>query len=379
MRVRLVISLATVFVGPAGTGAAWAIGPSFDCSKANTPLAELICASPALSSLDLQFSQAYYALRHQAGATGQAALMKQAVGFQAQVKQACQLLDSGAAPAITPALTACITREYQGQRAAWLASVSGAAQQEANRPIAQHVALQGDLRTLGYLPSNTSIDGVYGYQTRSAIVAWQYAQNEPTTGFITDADASAIEQQAAAASNAGGGADQGILQQQQQNMFSDSNQAAQGQNIVIHSMKLVHSVINGMETEGVKFDDMSSNYLEATSQTDSVQATTLMPLLQADQQAGKPPYYVGKNREILFQGWMNDLWVAFQPTSGGVVLLDFNSTPGPMGLLVTITDVSDGSRNIGSGPYIAGYYLSGADDTKITNDIKASIGTALGQ
>ena len=48
------------------------IGPSFDCSKASSPLALMICASPALSKVDLSFVQAYRALWQQVGRTGKA-------------------------------------------------------------------------------------------------------------------------------------------------------------------------------------------------------------------------------------------------------------------------------------------------------------------
>lgn len=44
---------------------AWALGPSFDCAKAQTPGAQLICSSPDLSATDLAYAQAYYALRQQ--------------------------------------------------------------------------------------------------------------------------------------------------------------------------------------------------------------------------------------------------------------------------------------------------------------------------
>jgi len=47
-----------------------AVGPSFDCGKADIPLARMICASPELSKIDLQFNQPYYAIRQQLGAAG---------------------------------------------------------------------------------------------------------------------------------------------------------------------------------------------------------------------------------------------------------------------------------------------------------------------
>jgi hypothetical protein len=51
------------------------------------------------------------------------------------------------------------------------------------------VALQRDLQALGFLPPTATIDGVYGAATRTAISAWQRANNQPDTGFISNTDA----------------------------------------------------------------------------------------------------------------------------------------------------------------------------------------------
>jgi S1-C subfamily serine protease len=81
---------------------------------------------------------------------------------------------------------------YEKLRQAWISRLTGAAREEAIRPPDEHVALQRDLQQLGFIPPSP-IDGVYGHDTRVAIVAWQTARSRPVTGFLGDGDAVALE------------------------------------------------------------------------------------------------------------------------------------------------------------------------------------------
>jgi Putative peptidoglycan binding domain len=188
--------VATVLLA-ASVGHAWAIGPSFDCSKASTPLPQFICASPDLSRTDLEFAQAYYAWRQQVGPGGSQALKLEAVDFQNRVAQQCGIAPSGNLPADPVTLAACLKRGYENQRSKWLSLLSGAAAEEARRPIDQHVTLQRDLQALGFLPPTEAIDGVYGATTRSAILAWQRSKGLQEGGFLGTRDAGALVTQAA--------------------------------------------------------------------------------------------------------------------------------------------------------------------------------------
>ena len=60
-----VAASSTSVATPAEPTASGHIGPSYDCSKATTPLTLLICVDPGLSRLDLRFGQAYWALFQQ--------------------------------------------------------------------------------------------------------------------------------------------------------------------------------------------------------------------------------------------------------------------------------------------------------------------------
>jgi predicted aspartyl protease len=77
-------------------------------------------------------------------------------------------------------------------REAWLGRLTGPAREEATRSPERHLALQRELQQLGFVPPGP-IDGVYGRDTRVAILAWQNARGLATTGLIGDADARAID------------------------------------------------------------------------------------------------------------------------------------------------------------------------------------------
>jgi uncharacterized protein/peptidoglycan hydrolase-like protein with peptidoglycan-binding domain len=166
------------------------IGPSFDCEKAATPLGLLICGSPNLARIDLRLNQAYFALRQQLEPAEQRQLQREDVEFINTVRDTCGVPDQGPAKGSDD----CVGAEYEQQRSRWLARLTGSALQEAQRPIEQHIALQTQLQKLGFLPTSTKIDGIYGAATRAAISAWQSESGRPKTGYISDDDAAALSQ-----------------------------------------------------------------------------------------------------------------------------------------------------------------------------------------
>src|SRR6516162_1166891 len=168
------------------------IGPSFDCSTAGYPLALLICADSDLSRLDLRFGQAYWALFQQLGPAGQPQLKQEDLAFFEQVQAQCQVPRAGPLTAEAWRGRTCVRDAYEKMREAWIARLTGPAREEATRSPEKHLALQQELQELGFVPPGP-IDGVYGHDTRAAILAWQNARGFVTTGLIGDADARAID------------------------------------------------------------------------------------------------------------------------------------------------------------------------------------------
>jgi peptidoglycan hydrolase-like protein with peptidoglycan-binding domain len=192
MRFRLAVAVSAFVAGSivaAVTSALAAqIGPSFDCDKASTPLARMICASPELSRIDLQFVQPYYAIRQQLSAEGRRELDEEDHEFIESVQQLCGVPETGPIAGSPD----CVGTQYNRKRVEWVGRLSGAAREEANRPIEQHIAVQRALQEKGFLPASAKIDGVYGGATRSAVAAWQTANGRPATGFISNVDATAL-------------------------------------------------------------------------------------------------------------------------------------------------------------------------------------------
>lgn len=170
------------------------IGPSYDCTKAQTPLQNLICSDADLSRTDLELVQPYYVLRQLVGKDGWKDLLYEAIDFQNQTAYDCKIDDAGVLPQDLATLKACLISAYKNQRQIWWQKLQGAGREEASRPIDQHIALQAKLHALGYLPATARIDGVYGTATRDAIVAWQTASQLPASGLLGASDAIALSQ-----------------------------------------------------------------------------------------------------------------------------------------------------------------------------------------
>lgn len=174
-------------------GRANATQPSFDCATAHQPLAATICSDPNLSTLDLSFAQAYQALRQQVGPVSGDAVRQEAIDFQRNVIQTCNLPPtmSGFSPA---PYTGCIAQLYLAQRNVWVGRLYGDAAEEAG--LAPQVMLQAQemLRTDGYLPADATVDGLFGATSRSALTAFQLANQLPPSGFLSRASAASLLQ-----------------------------------------------------------------------------------------------------------------------------------------------------------------------------------------
>jgi hypothetical protein len=146
--------------------------------------------------VDLRFNQAYWALFQQLDRSARQALLQEDAAFIDAVQEQCGVPRSGGLSAQVLQAKDCIRGSYEGQRVRWLFRLSAPAYQEATRPAGRHLALQQALQALGFLSSAKLTDGVYGEQTRDAIVAWQTARGRAPTGLLGEDDARALEQEA---------------------------------------------------------------------------------------------------------------------------------------------------------------------------------------
>jgi clan AA aspartic protease (TIGR02281 family) len=172
------------------------VGPSFPCPSPRDPLAQLICSSPSLAEADLRYVQAYQVLRALADDTGQKALRQESVAFTVRVRAQCDIAAPDTGIAASPDAIPCVLAVYVAQRNLLASRLQGPAAEEVARGIQGHVALQFDLKALGFLPPEAAIDGVYGPATRSAISQWQQTQGLPASGLLGNDDAAKLAQQA---------------------------------------------------------------------------------------------------------------------------------------------------------------------------------------
>jgi peptidoglycan hydrolase-like protein with peptidoglycan-binding domain len=194
MKPLLTVACALAFVS-AHSNMAKAVGPSFDCEKAQSFSERLLCVDSSLAEKELAFVQAYYSLRQQVGEAGWPGLKREILDFERDSLVQCRVPNTGMLPLDMVPLTSCLADGYTKQRSAWIARLRGPALEEASRSPVQNVALQQGLQTLGLLPSTARIDGVYGAGTRAAVAAWQQSRRVLATGFLGDADVAALKGQ----------------------------------------------------------------------------------------------------------------------------------------------------------------------------------------
>jgi peptidoglycan hydrolase-like protein with peptidoglycan-binding domain len=170
------------------------IGPSFPCPALHDPLGYLLCNDPELARAEIQYIQAYQALKQQSLKEEAKSLIGEANGFTVATRLECDIPAPGARQVTkVPRVDhECLAGAYARQRNLLLSRLRDAAAEEAMRPIEQHFDLQAALLRKGFLTSSTEIDGIYGTRTRAAIMAWQRATGRSPTGIMGADDASAL-------------------------------------------------------------------------------------------------------------------------------------------------------------------------------------------
>ena len=192
----MVAILACVYAATMAPAAA--LSPSFQCLPPPLDaLSNLTCTSPSLTRAQVRMVQTYYALRQYVVIDRHKDLQAEFIAMMAAARRVCGLPLIGVAGDRTrvppPADAAsCVAAAYEAQRLIWFSRLTGAAAEEAARTPEQNISLQDKLRTLGYLPKDATIDGVFGSATRNALLVWQRENRRPETSFFSDADATIL-------------------------------------------------------------------------------------------------------------------------------------------------------------------------------------------
>lgn len=182
--------------------------PDFSCSvdHSKDSIATMLCQNSEAAKHELIFDQTYYALRQVVGKNGWKSLKQEAISDDDAFKQCIAVASPENSQELPLADPGCYVSHIDALTEKYKRRLSGSALQEASRPIDDHIALQGRLIVLGFLPSSAAVDGVYGEATRQAIQTWQRVAKRPQAdGFISDSDASILLANDASTSPAGAG------------------------------------------------------------------------------------------------------------------------------------------------------------------------------
>jgi peptidoglycan hydrolase-like protein with peptidoglycan-binding domain len=209
---KLLLATATtvVFAGAASAipaasavpAASPAVGPSYNCmapAVQKQPLAQLICASPAVSKAELSYVITYSALRQTSTDAERATMRTEADAFTRRTTEDCGFQPTGylGGRAPTATETTCLLDHFSGERGRLFMRLNGEAMDEAQLTPEQTMTIQMLLKNKGFLAANEAIDGVFGPTTRSAIGDWQRSLGQRATGYGSTALLADLQQAAA--------------------------------------------------------------------------------------------------------------------------------------------------------------------------------------
>ena len=208
----LVTSIATLLaMGVAvAKGATISSRPTFDCAKAKSPLALLICLSgEETARADWDFKIAHWAGNFSLDEGERAAFWKDQDQWSKSLNQKCGLT----APPFSRQQTSCVIDAYKERAALYRSKLSGDALAEFEMAPEQLLEIQEALAKLGFFDGEA--DGEFGPLTRVAIRRYQKANGLPQNNFLTIAQSRALlEGQTARSLNAGGSPARAVLSQE---------------------------------------------------------------------------------------------------------------------------------------------------------------------
>jgi peptidoglycan hydrolase-like protein with peptidoglycan-binding domain len=150
-------------------------GPTFDCGKARSPIAVVICGNQYAAWADWELSSAYLALYFSQQDSATASFRTDHHAWLDQLELRCLLQKQ---PSI------CIADAYRSRARWYRSNLKGDALSEARLSKEQRIAVQSRLSELGYYPG-TRPDGLFGPVTRDAIKKFQASLSHTPSNFLS--------------------------------------------------------------------------------------------------------------------------------------------------------------------------------------------------
>jgi tetratricopeptide (TPR) repeat protein len=154
--------------------------PTFDCSKARSATARIVCLDQDGAKADWDLISAYWARNFSIAETDRAGFDQAQQNWLEALPNACGI--SGRPNTIFPAERQCVLTAYRNRAAGYRSQLRGDALAESKLSPEQHARIQQALVTLGFLQGD--VDGEFGPTTRSAINQLQTQHGDAESVFL---------------------------------------------------------------------------------------------------------------------------------------------------------------------------------------------------
>ena len=155
--------------------------PSFDCAKARSAVARILCADPNAAKADWEVNGAYWAAYFSTPEHARESFVQTEANWVKSLPQVCKLPPN--LPDYSFEQKSCVVRAYQARVSALRSQLRGDALAEARMTPEQRATIQSALIARGQLAGEA--DGEFGSNTRAAIKAFQSQSGALDSGYLT--------------------------------------------------------------------------------------------------------------------------------------------------------------------------------------------------
>ena len=153
--------------------------PTFDCAKARTPVAQILCSSGDGALADWDLNASAWAYTASLDDEARKAFGNEQDEWLGSLNTSCKLT-----LALSPTQSHCVVDAYERRAKSLQSKMSLDAQAEVTLTPEQRSVIQGQLVLLGFL--NGEADGEFGPSTREAIKKFQQSNRHAAANYLTE-------------------------------------------------------------------------------------------------------------------------------------------------------------------------------------------------